>query len=311
MNRHVQGILILGLAACGGAPAAWNQPANALAIEREAVTWYERWHESRAQGDAKAWAAGFAPDGVYIGPAASDVFVGGQAIGAALARRPAAPGLTRTLATNEVSAGLGDDGRSVWLADVLDERVRVDDAPAARGVLLNTTLIEHNGQRWRVVLAHESRALPEEDALLLAEGGRFPEPTELVDNVAETAGRLAEIMSASLAGADVFRAALSRRPGTLAFGPGPDERYLGTQAIGEWLQRLLGQDARLVRSSGIRAGIAAGGKLGWVALNIDLATVRAGLEVRRPGRLTAILAREGNDWAIVQVHLSHAQPEAE
>jgi hypothetical protein len=69
------------------------------------------------------------------------------------------------------------------------------------------------------------------------------------------------------------------------------------------------EGARLVRNGGLRAGIAAGGDVGWVATNVDQAVVRGARELSRPCRFTVVFAREGGSWAIVQMHLSHALPD--
>jgi ketosteroid isomerase-like protein len=56
----------------------------------------------------------------------------------------------------------------------------------------------------------------------------------------------------------------------------------------------------------MRAGLAVGGTIGWVATNVDLIVQRGVRELTRPCRFTAVFAREGDGWAIVHLHLSHA-----
>jgi ketosteroid isomerase-like protein len=299
MKRHVQGILVLGLvASCGGAAtSAWKQPPNALAIEREAVTWVERWHERLAGSDRQAWGEGFALDGLLVGPGPSDAVVGPYGRKAARSFAGAV-----TLVSIALETGLASDGRSFWLADELDRR---DEEGAPGGRLRATILLEQASGGWQVLLAHYGAILTDEAARELA-GDPGAQVVEIVDGVPEHARRLAEIMSASLASPDVFTAALSQRPGTMAFGPGPEDRFQGAHAVSEWLRAIYARPgARIVRSGGLRADVCTGGRLGYVATDVDLVTKRDGLERSRRSRLTAIFAREGKGWAIVQLHLSH------
>ncbi len=316
MNRLVEGILVLSLVAgCGGSGTSWRQPENAATIEREAAGWFEGWHRKLAAGDVDGWGAAFAPGGLLFPVDPDAALVGPEAITAEV-RRDFGPsfaaGMHLAIDSITLEMGLADDGRSAWIADELEFREDVGGALGAKVPVRNTVLLERQGADWRVVVAHYSRATDEARAAELEERSAFPPPAAIEDAVETSAARIAEIFSASLASAEAFTSMLSKRPGTIAFGPAPRDRYHGTHEVSEWVRSIYARPGvHLVRDGGLRAALAAGGNVGWVATNVDIVTTRGGQELVRPCRMTAIFAREGDGWAIVQLHLSHGVREGD
>lgn len=293
----VLGALIAMWAAvgCGGAssPAVTVSPAQ-LALEREVGGWYTRFSESLASGELDGVASMFAPDGLFIGEAPDEVAVGPAAI-AGKARRPAGE-----LASTALAIGVAASGRAAWVSDV----------HGAERPLRATVVVEKEGDGWRAVLAHTSRAVPGDLVRQREDEARFPPLADVGDEIPEDAQTLAQLLSTGLGGAEALTALISKHPGIVAFGPMPDDRFTGTHDVSEWVRSLYAREgARLVRNGGMRAGIAAGGDVGWVATNVDLAVTRGPRELSRPCRFTVVFAREGGSWAIVQMHLSHAVPD--
>lgn len=281
---------------CGGASTAVRSTSpEQLAVEREVSGWYTRWSEALVAGRGSLVAESFTPEGLFIGVLPDEVAVGPAAI-VTRAHAPGGGGLASTALTIGVSA----DAQAAWISDVHD----------AERALRITVVAEKQEGRWRALVAHASRGTSPEDARLREEEGRFTPLTDVGDGVAVDAQPLAQIMSQGLGSAEQLAAVISKRPGTMAFGPAPRDRFTGTHEVSEWVRSLYAREgARLVRNGGMRAGIAAGGDVGWVATNVDLAVSRGAREMARPGRLTAVFAREGKGWAIVQLHLSHTFPE--
>jgi hypothetical protein len=287
MNNLVGAMVAVALAAgCGGARGELAAPPNALAIERDFTSWMVAWQDALRRRDGQAYADMFAPESVSIGPAFDDVGVG-----------PTPARVTTAAGEINPVPSIAPDGRSAWSVEV---------GPALR----RTVLAERAEVGWRLLFAHSSRGVPSDEARRHEEAGDWPALADIGDAVPDDAQSLAQLLSHALGGADVFAAAISKRPGTTAIGPAPGDHFTGTHDVSEYVRSLFARPgARVVRSGGMRGGIAAGRDVGWIATNVDLVVQRGPRDLARPCRLTAVFVREGEGWAVVQLHLSHAVPE--
>ena len=281
---------------CGGASTSGGTVSpEVLAVEREVGGWYTRWSESLVRGNGAAVGAAFGANDVFIGAHPDEVAVGRAAITAKV--RPAAE---RELASTALSIGVASDSQAAWVADVL----------GAERPLRSTVVVERQGSGWRALLAHTSYAISGDEARKREEDKSFAPLRDVGDAVPEDARQLAQLLSQGLGSADKMVALISTQPGTSAFGPSPDDRFTGTHDVSEWVRSLYAREgARLVRNGGLRAGIAAGGEVGWVATSVDMTVIRGTRELARPCRFTVVFTRQGGSWAIVQMHLSLALPE--
>jgi ketosteroid isomerase-like protein len=310
-------MLVVGLvpaaAACGGARAGRIESETALAVEREVGSWHHAWHQAFARGDIAAYASAFLPSALLVTAGPDDARVGGAAIAAEL-KHDFGPlfekGLTLAIAEGPQVAGVAELGQSAWIGDVLDYRVELEGAPAAYP-LRHTVLVDRAGDAWRVQVAHYSRAVPGDEARRREEDATWPPLADMGEGVAEDAQPLAQLVSQALGDVEIFTSLVSKRPGVLAFGPGPGDHFNGTHEVSEFLRALFAREgARLRRAGGMRGGLTASGDAGWIATNVDLLVARGERDYTRPCRMTAVFAREGDTWAVVQLHLSHGVRDA-
>jgi len=259
------------LAAGCGAPQGRNEPPNTMALEREVSAWV-----------SASDLAPIAPTGLAFGAAPAAVLIGHGTLPPG-AGRDAVPVAT-------ISA----DGKSAWTVE--------PDPPVRR-----TVLVERDGKSWRVLMAHASRGVEADVARHNEEKGSWPPLADVGEGVPEPAQELAQILSHALGGADAFAEVISKRPGTAAVGPAAEDHFTGTHEVSEFVRSLYAREgSRVVRSGGMRGGLAAGGDAGWIVTNVDLVVTRGRRDLVRPCRLSVVFAREEGGWAIVQLHLSHA-----
>jgi len=126
-------------------------------------------------------------------------------------------------------------------------------------------------------------------------------PMALTPNVG-TAEEPAKAFTAALADPKKLSGMLSTRKDLVLNGSEMTERFVGAKAKAkptEW-------DLAFVPRDGVRAGLATGGNVAWVAVNVDGKFVTNPKMKPVPYRVFAVLEKSGKDWKIVAIQFSTA-----
>jgi hypothetical protein len=161
---------------------------------------------------------------------------------------------------------------------------------------------EQDGQ-WRILAAHYSVPIAQEEAVARANEGTLVPPIELTTDVRAGAEPLAQAFAAAVSDPQARVAQLAGRPDAVVIGSGADERWTGPQA------RTGSLGAQATPAGGVRAGLAPSGTAGWVAGNARYAVIADGRELALPLRLLLLYIRDGGAWRLVSDHHSIALPD--
>lgn len=99
-------------------------------------------------------------------------------------------------------------------------------------------------------------------------------------------------------------------PELVCIGSGPREKSLGHAGLRAGLTRDFADTEAMTVSFGWRS-VSVSGDVAWVATDCVFTVLAEGESMRVMARLTAVLRRLGDDWRIVQSHLSLPFPPQE
>jgi SnoaL-like protein len=305
-------IVLLALAACGGAPRPTRAAPATIEGARAAVA--RLWQDQLAalgRADPTAQTAAFDPGGLVfgvvhtlkgseLGPAVEKSLAGMKARGARFSATAVDPVI-----------GVSDDGRAAWLATEFTVNVEMGENRASVTQRL-TEFLGEDGGRWKVLAAHFSVGLPNDEALARAAKGTAAQPGEVPDGVEPAARPLAELFDSQAKDAHRLLGNVADRPGTVVFGTAPEEKWFGAAQIRAELEKSghAPGTVTMTRRGGMRAGLAPGGQAGWIACNVDFTlSPRGAPAVTQPYRVLAVFVREGEGpgagWRLAQAHFSN------
>jgi hypothetical protein len=284
-------VLVQGLFGCAStAPALRVVDAQYRAIER---------------GDLEAWSSAFAARALLFGTDPEETYFGREAIAEKVGE--AASGRMRSdverhyRSTGGRRIGLAPDGRSAWIADAIAYTLTSSAGQRSHSFRLTELLAEDDG-RWTILAAHYSVAVPDKEAL----GRRWPAPRPVPDAVAPGAEALAALAAGESAH---FAGEFTDRPDVWLYGTAPEEQIAGGLEVQRFTRQGQPGPARVLRTSGVAAGLAPSGTTGWLAYTA-LLSIPAGEGVAElPVRVLAVFLWEGGGWKKVQEHVSLPVPD--
>ena len=114
-------------------------------------------------------------------------------------------------------------------------------------------------------------------------------------------GRFAEAYAAR--DVDAAMAVFARDTDLIVIGTGVDERCVGPADF----EKLLERDWSQSEAASIEIGwhsVSAAGAVAWAAAEATIHATVGGQDVSLKGRLTTVLEQRGDEWLIVQMHVS-------
>ncbi|HUJ62580.1 MAG TPA: nuclear transport factor 2 family protein [Kofleriaceae bacterium] len=200
---------------------------------------------------------------------------------------------------DRVTIGLAGDGKSAWLA--ADLRYVGDcggDGPSCGKTLAtgHVGAVFERGTPWQPVVWNVSNTTTaKRQAEMIADGKQLAAIPDQIEGADAAVG----VFKASIGDPKALAASVSERKDTLLYGSADGERYTGAQVkakLAAWKLAFKVHD-------GIRAGLAAGGTVAWVAANLD-ATAAGKPGKPTPYRALFVYEHEGTRWALVQAQFS-------
>lgn len=194
-------------------------------------------------------------------------------------------------------AWYGAEVRATTGCDVVDPCTKKPDL-----FLAGTALLEQGADgRWRPVAWHVAKPMTgKEQASALAAGDSLTSVDPQIDKGAEA---VAKRFRDTIGDPKAFAASISPRADTLLFGSSAKERWLGGAAVSAQLAKW---KLAFAVKDGVQAGITTGGKVAWVAANVEARPFGKPKAKPAPYRLTAIYERTGAEWRVVQLQFSFA-----
>jgi hypothetical protein len=256
-------------------------------------------------GNIEAYADSVADDGAIalIGPRPRDLVVDGMTFRDRRDRRMYRERDVR-IYSKKLEMHLSEDGSSAWVADELSYRVPYADREAALALRYTAMFVRRSG-RWEMVGEHMSYPLAVDRAIAFARAESFPKLRKMGKNIGKGAEEAASVVRRVHAGEREYRERhVSASASSLWWLPDPSAEYRG-EAI--WsapgVEASYGSGASLQRV-GIVARAVSEGTIAWVAEHLFLRARAYDDDILVPLRALYVLERTGQDWQIVQAHLS-------
>lgn len=302
-------VLVLG---CGGATktqdtAATVDPlqdvgAGIIELRRDLESTVLENYSHLSLGNLEAYADSIAREGpiALIGPRPSDLIVAGPR---SRDRRLFSERDVQIYSKN-LEMHLSEDGASAWVADELSYRVPHENKQAALS-LRYSAVFERRVGRWVMVAEHLSYPVAVDRVVGLARGERFPKLSKMGKNLSDSTETVASIARRIHVGdADYRKTHFSAAQSSLHWLPGPAGEFRG-EAI--WkaprLIEYFGGTASTQRT-GIVASVTASESIAWVAEQVFLRVRAYDEEFIVPIRGLYVFEKTGNQWQVVQSHLS-------
>jgi ketosteroid isomerase-like protein len=307
MNRSLP-LLAAALFAAGCARTA-KPPLDPAAAREAAGKLVEDFYAALAHGDADAAFGLYAPAAFDFGNAPGDAYDGRAPLLAA-AHAEWDPllkaGGSFAVKSRGMRVGLTPDGRAGWVADEAELTVSAGGQRHSSVSRVTFVVGERDG-RWWIFAAHGSTAVTENDEVFVATGNKFPPLGPVPDRVDAGAGPIAAAARADLSNGAVLARDVSERSDVFVFGSAPEQKPEGGAAAKQFFLDQAGQGT-LRLASGVRAGLAPDGQLGWAAANValELPDPEHPTTMTVPMRVLLAWLREGGAWRLVQAHFSIA-----
>jgi hypothetical protein len=197
---------------------------------------------------------------------------------------------------DRIAIGQAGDGKSAWLAADVQYLYDCGSSPSCGKTMATghlTGLFERSRDGWQPVVWNvTSNTSAARQAAAIKNGRRLVAVPAKVDGADDAV----KYFQATIGDPKALAASVSDRKDVLLYGSEERERYMGAQVkakLAAWKLVFKVHD-------GIRAGLAAGGTVAWVAANLD-ATSAAGAT---PYRALFIYERRANRWTLVQAQFS-------
>jgi ketosteroid isomerase-like protein len=192
-----------------------------------------------------------------------------------------------------------------WTFDELSYRV-LHAGRKATIPLRATAVYQRQENRWVKILEHVSYGVPDDEAFEAAALGSAVAPGRLGNDTSGRTGQEARTVIERVIrdDGDGRGRAVSLEPDALLVGSDPD-RELHGKAIAELstVRALYGYDYGVAQQD-LRVVAAPSGTVAWGAANLVVEGLRGGKPFRLPVRATWVLERRGEEWRVVQTHVS-------
>jgi hypothetical protein len=256
------------------------------------------------QGDFESWGAKMLSTVFMMAADPAEVFTGRQAALDEMHKdfdEAFAEGMQLSIWPQGIYLGVSPDRQMAWSAAPLDYSV-VFGEEVLPFHLRETNIFYRQSNQWSVAAAHYSRGLPAQEIWQGFTNGRFPAPHPVGDRIDPDAELLVVHFEQHLADLTLLPVAVN----AYLFGPQEGDQADGAAAVQELLAEMAHRYGALrLRSDGLRASLASGGRAGWIAANVESSV--AG--VPYVFRLLAAYAAGEAGWELVQAHLSVGVPD--
>ena len=258
----------------------------------------ERHYVDFERGALDAWGSTMSADAVVITADPFEMTAGRDSIVELLSRDfdPAFDqGLLLNLRSTALAIGLDPQAGGAWVTDRIAYGFKFL-GDSAEYTIRFSAVAEKRDTGWVFVTLHYSRPAS------LEEGGRQTPngshvPNDAGSALAPAAGPLATRLDQAFANPAVWTELVSRRADVTAFGPDHADTATGHGATAALLERV----ASRVKIRNVRAALAAGDSLCWIAAVLEPSPV-VNPPVWRRG--TFAFLRERGDWRLVHAHVS-------
>ena len=305
-------VLVVAAIACSSAPKGPGQvqlppemsgpelgPDALLADLRATVL---ESYEARSGGYEEAYLDSVTHDAklilISVGP--QDVVLGYDPIACQRNRpfrdRPA------TFVSKALDTQLSHDHQVAWVYDEISYRIEIGKRQALIPLRM-TSVWERRTGRWIMTQEHVSYGVPDEDAMNDAAAGRLQTPKPLGNTTAAGAEPVRAILLRLIADEDDARKRhIAVGQGSVFVASDSDRERRGERVAETTIRSMFGYDWE-VRSSDLRVQLSGSGTVAWAAGNV---VVEGTGEDQRalPLRATWVLERQGDDWKVVQTHVS-------
>jgi ketosteroid isomerase-like protein len=211
-----------------------------------------------------------------------------------------AAGLVMHVVPSHQDIWLDDSAEAAVVTAELDYQIRIQEQDVPLKLRSTTVLLrEPDSGAWKVAVEHYSRSMAYDSLFLQLVERKVQAPARVEEAIAPEAGELIARFRKDLR--DFSEATLN--DSAIVITPGEIAR--GAEAARSALRAWMGPPGNTTQSgSGIRAGMAPGGQVGWV-ITTAFTPIFAGPESSvAPVRVLVIYHLAGDHWEISQAHFS-------
>ncbi len=197
------------------------------------------------------------------------------------------------------------DSQSAWTAYTLTYTAFLGADSFATTIRNTDILIKQNNQ-WQIVVANYSQPILRKDIIEAFASGKFPLPAPIGNAVKTNAEALVNHFREDFKNFSKANCAAD----AVIIGPEPNDQIVGAEAARQFFAKWRGEASEWgERPDGIRAGLAADGRVGWVISNLEWLAKSNGGTTAAPLRAVLVYQKGDHAWEIVQAHISVGVPD--